>query len=208
MRAFLRYLIVLTVIIMIGWLVIPQAYGVNFPRSAGPTFDRAVRYIYMHRIEDENPQIVLLGDSTLSDSINADLLGTLTGKKIAKFDVHGSASAYWYLILKNNIIEAENTPPVVVIVFRDTILTAPGYRVHGSYLKRLDEFARRKEPLLLERSYLNLMNPVERVAESYVPLYGARENIRQSMDGWLRYTLPGWMGCDQRCTDNSMYAVF
>jgi hypothetical protein len=110
--------------------------------------------------------------------------------------------------LKNNIVNTQTPPPVVAIVFRDTILTAPGYRVHGSYFTQLDEFAKKEEPLLLERSYLNLMNPVEKLAEEYVPIYGTRGRIRQDIDSTIRYSLPGWLDCSIECTDESMYNVF
>ncbi len=208
MRSLIRYLVFLAILLAVTWIKIPQRYEETFPRNAGPIFNREVRHVFKNWIEEDHPEIVLLGDSTLSDGVDADLLSGLTDKRVGKFDVHGSASALWYLILKNNIVIAENPPSVVVILFRDTILTAPGYRVRGSYFTQLDEFAGRNEPLLLERSYLNLMNPVEKFAEAYIPLYGARGKIRQDIDSGIRYSLPGWLSCSVECTDDSMYNVF
>lgn len=152
--------------------------------------------------------MVMFGDSTLLDGVDPESLSQLTGIKVSSFDAPGSASAFWYLVLKNNIVESEFKPKVVLLLFRDTILTAPGYRVHGSYFIQLDEFARRNEPLLLERAYLNLMSPVERFAEGYFPLYAARVQIRQETDALIRYSLTSWLGCDKKCNDNSMTEVF
>jgi hypothetical protein len=152
--------------------------------------------------------MVMLGDSTLLDGVDPDRLSELTGIEVASFDAPGSASAFWYLVLKNNIVEAEHKPKYVLILFRDTILTAPGYRVHGSYFVQLDEFARRNEPVLLERAYLNLMNPLEKFAEGTFPLYAARVQIRQKTDAMIRYSLTSWLGCNKECNDKSMYEVF
>ncbi|NWG06574.1 MAG: hypothetical protein HXY35_07810 [Chloroflexi bacterium] len=208
MRLFLRYLLLLSILVIIAWVKIPQRYGLDFPRNPGPEFDRQVRTLYADRINEGKPEIVLLGDSTLKDAVNAELLSILTGRKVAKFDVPGSASAFWYLVLKNNIVVAEHRPRMVVIIFRDTILTAPGYRVHGAYLVQLDEFAARREPILLERAYLNQMSPVEIWAEQYFPLYSAGEQVQKEVDAWIRYSFPNWLGCNKDCTDKSMYEVF
>lgn len=208
MRSLLRYLLLLFIIVAVIWGKVSNSYALEFPRTPGPRFDRQVRKLYINRLEAERPEMVMLGDSTLLDGVDPDKLSELLGIEVSSFDVPGSASAYWYLVLKNNIVETETKPRYVMILFRDTILTAPGYRVHGSYFVLLDEFARRNEPLLLERAYLNLMNPVERFAEGHFPLYAARVQIRQDADARIRYSLTSWLGCDKQCNDDSMVEVF
>ena len=208
MRSFLRYLLLLFLMLVLSWGKISQSYGLEFPRKPGPTFDHRVRKFYISKLEEEKPDMVMLGDSTLLDGVDPERLSSLTGIKVSSFDVPGSASAFWYLVLKNNIVEAEYKPKAVLILFRDTILTAPGYRVHGSYFVQLDEYARRNEPILLERAYLNLMNPLERLAEGNMPLYAARVQIRQGMDALIRYSLTSGLGCTKKCNDDSMAEVF
>src|SRR5688572_23918165 len=208
MRSFVRYLLLFTVISSATWVKISQSYDLEFPRAPGPTFDNRVRKLYINKLENDKPDMVMLGDSTLLDGVDPDMLSELTGIKVSSFDAPGSASAFWYLVLKNNIVEAEHKPKVVLILFRDTILTAPGYRVHGSYFVQLDEFARRNEPILLERAYLNLMNPLEKFVEGTFPLYAARVPIRQDTDALIRYSLTSWLGCNKTCNDNSMTEVF
>jgi len=193
------------VTISVTWIKVPQRYQIKFPRNPGPEFDPQVRNFYRDRVDTDQPEIVLLGDSTLQKAVDPDLLSRLTGRRISKFDVPGSASAFWYLVIKNDIIHAKHPPGAVAIIFRDTILTAPGYRVHGRYFIQLDEFAAKQEPTLLDRSYLNLMNPLEKWLEQYFPLYGASGQIRQEIDGWIRYSLPRWLNCDRACTDYSIY---
>lgn len=208
MRSFLRYILLLAILISITWIAIPRWFDLEFPRQPGPEFDKRARKSYITLLDEEKPDVVLLGDSILKDGVDPDLLSELTGKKIASYHVPGSASAFWYIVLKNNIVVAEHHPQAVVVVFRDSMLTAPGYRVHGGYFVKLDEFARPQEPVLLERAFLNQMNPLEIWAEKYFPLYSARDQVRQKVDAGIRYTAPGWLNCDAPCTDDSMYRVF
>lgn len=208
MRNFLRYLLFLTIMIAISWMTIPGWLDLEFPRQPGPHFDRRARKTYITLMEEERSDIVLLGDSTLMDGVDPDLLTELLGKKASSFHIPGSSSAMWYIQLKNNIVVAAHRPQVVVVVFRDTMLTAPGYRVHGGYFVKLDEYAKQEEPILLERAYLNLMSPLAIWGETNFPLYSARDMLRKKVDSRIRYTVPGWLACDVSCTDDSMYNVF
>ncbi|MGE5250886.1 MAG: hypothetical protein ACM3QS_11815 [Bacteroidota bacterium] len=208
MRLLVRYLLLLVGITAWSWAVFPARYGVEFPRQPGPRFDSQIRLFQQRSIDTRQPEVVLVGDSTLEVGVDADELGRLTQRSTLSIAIPGSASAVWYLLLKNNIVDALHPPRTLVIIERDTILTAPGYRVQGSYFKQIDEFAGRNEPLLLQRSFLNQMNPVERAAEKYIPLYGARMQARDELDRFVRYSLPGLAGCDPGCTDNAMYSTF
>ena len=207
-RTFLRYILLLATMIAITWVAIPRWLHLDFPSHPGPEFDRRARKSYATRLVDEQSDIAMLGDSTLMDGVDPDLLTELTGKKVSSFHIPGSSSALWYVIIKNNIVVAEHRPQAVVVIFRDTMLTAPGYRVHGGYFVKLDEFATTQEPVLLERAYLNEMSQLEIWSEGYFPLYSARDDIRKIIDSRIRYSLAGWLDCDIKCTDDSMYAVF
>lgn len=208
MRLFLRYLFLLAFLTSITWVTIPNWLNIQFPRQPGPEFDRHVRKTYTTLLDETQPDIAMLGDSTLMDGVDPDLLAGLTEKKVSSFHAPGSSSALWYLILKNNIVVAQHPPQAVIIVFRDTILTAPGYRVYGAYFTSLDEYAKSQEPILLKRAYLNQMNSLEIWSQGHFPLYSARDQIRQKIDSRIRYTLPGWLACNRSCTDDSMYNLF
>ena len=208
MRLLLRYLILLFLTITATWVIVPRWFDLEFPRQPGPEFDRQMRETYIDILDENKTDIVLIGDSTLRHAVNPDLLSELTGKSIENIDFPGSASALWYILIKNNLVLAEHRPEAIIIFFRDTMLTAPGYRVHGAYFVNLDEFASQEEPVLLEKAYLNQMGLAEKWLEKYFPLYGARDDIRKEIDAKIRYTLPGWLNCNKDCTDQGMYGVF
>jgi hypothetical protein len=208
MRLFLKFSLILTIIVIATSITLPQSYQLTFPREPGPALDRQFRISHRLDIEENQPQIVVIGDSTIRLGVDGDALAELTGKSVYKISVPGSASALWYLLLKNTIAESEYTPEYVLVVFRDTILTAPGYRVQGSYFERVDEYARSNEPVLIEKSFVNLMNPLERTAEQIFPLYVSRNPIRRSIDAGIRYITPSLFGCDRGCTDHAFGSIF
>jgi hypothetical protein len=120
----------------------------------------------------------------------------------------GSASALWYLALKNNIVTASHHPKYLVIIFRDSEMTAPGYRVQGKLFSALDELATPEDRIVVERAYLQTMNPLEALAETYFPIYGYRNTFHNTMDANI-YALPYLaMRCGKRCTDAAMLKVF
>ncbi len=208
MRLFFRSAVLFAALFWFSWFYFPKWLGLQFPQQPGPHFDSQVRKNYLEAIDAARPDIVFLGDSTLGYGVDTDLLSRSLQKKIYKLRINGSASAMWYLVLKNNLAEAEFKPKYLIIIMRDTILTAPGYRVQGAYQVQLDEFASRHENLLTQRAYLDLMNPLEYELEKYVPLYGARVEIRRAVDGAIRYFLPALAGCDRNCTDTAMFETF
>lgn len=201
MRLFARSFFFFIFIIFSSSIALMDRHQLTFPRDPGPTLNNMVRANYLKYIEENHPQIVIIGDSTLGASVDADKLAQETGKSVYSISIPGSASALWYLILKSNIAGASYKPDYFVIVFRDTILTAPGYRVHGSYFDLLDEYADHNEPLITKNSFVNFMNPPEIAAEKYLPLYVSRSDIRKTIDMHIRYFAPSLFGCNQDCTD-------
>jgi hypothetical protein len=208
MRSFHRYLLALFSIVAISWIVIPGWLEIQFPRPAGPHFDDQVRKKYTTLLNNKRPEIVMLGDSTLLEGVDPDLLSELTEKKVSNFSALGSASAYWYILLKNNIVVADYLPKTVIIVFRDTMLTAPSFRVYGGFLDNIDEFAGAHETVLLEKAYLNQMSRLEILLDEHVPLFSAREDIRERIESRIRYLVPRWLGCNRQCADNATFNIF
>ncbi|MCC7118434.1 MAG: hypothetical protein IT310_07920 [Anaerolineales bacterium] len=208
MRFFLKFSLLLALIIFTSSIILPRRYGFAIPRPPGPALDKQIRFNYLEDVETLRPEIVLMGDSTLGASTNVDELARQTGQSMYQIGIPGSASALWYLILKNDLAPATYHPKYLIVVFRNSLLTAPGYRVHGSYFDLLDEYADREEPLLLQNSYLNFMNPLEVLAEEYLPLYVARSNVRQAIDRHVRYFSPALFGCNQNCTDLALAELF
>ena len=209
MKAFLQYFIILLTLVTVSWIAIPAHYDISYPREIKPQFDKYVRKIFLEAVEEQQPDMVLLGDSMLYPAVDQTVLSEQIDQKILSIGLPGSASTLWYLIAKNNILDAKTPPKYLVIFFRDTMMTVPGYRVTGRYFEQIDEFASPRDEELIKRAYLNQMNPLEKMAERYFPPYGSRWSIRQGLDSRLRYTLPQiQLGCDKPCMDNAMEVVF
>jgi hypothetical protein len=208
MKAFLQYFIILLTLVAFSWGVIPARYKTEYPRDVKPQFNNYVRKKYLKDIDEQKPDLVLLGDSMLAPAVNLNVLSQTLDKKVMGIGLPGSASTLWYLIAKNNILEAQHPPKYLIIFFRDSMMTVPGYRVTGRYFEQIDEFAGPKDGELVKKAYLNQMNPLEKWAEAWFPPFGSRWNIRQGLDARIRYTLPAQIGCDQSCMDTSMEVVF
>lgn len=209
MKAFLQYILILLILIAISWIVIPVRYKEVYPRDVKPQFDSYIRRKYVTAINEQKPDILLLGDSMLYPAVNSNVLAQKLDKEIMSIGLPGSASTLWYLIIKNNIVEAKYPPKYLAVFFRDTMMTVPGYRVTGRYFEQIDEFAGPKDGELVKKAYINQMNPLEKLAEAWFPPFGSRWNIRQGLDARIRYTLPELqLDCAQPCMDNAMETVF
>jgi len=96
----------------------------------------------------ENPEILLIGNSMLYTRIDVDELEKISGKRVSMLAKGGSASACWYLLMKNIVAPSGIQPEQVIIFFRSSILTSPAYRTgghYGDYLKKLQE---KEEPVI------------------------------------------------------------
>jgi len=208
-KAFRDYLITTTILLGILTVFIPRWYDLSYPMEVGPKFDNRIRMLYADILNEEQPEIFLLGDSMLETNVGEKVTARQLDKKVHMVSIPGTASAIWYLILKNNILTTEHKPEYLILFFRDSMITVPGYRVNGRYLDLVDELASPDDELLIERAYINQKTPFERFMEAYIPLYGARWNIRENIDSHIRYTLGNpILNCDKACMDDAMEIVF
>ncbi|PIV26323.1 MAG: hypothetical protein COS37_07015, partial [Anaerolineae bacterium CG03_land_8_20_14_0_80_58_20] len=138
MKAFLQYFLILLALAAVSWIVIPARYDISYPRDVKPQFDNYIRRKYVNAIDEQQPGLLLLGDSMLYPAVNTTVLSQKLNKKIMAIGLPGSASTLWYLIVKNNIIEAQSPPKYLAIFFRDSMMTVPGYRVTGRYFEQID----------------------------------------------------------------------
>lgn len=209
MRAFRRYLILFGVVTL-GWsMFLLRHMGATYPAVAGPQFDRSIRRNYLTYITENQPDIVLLGDSMLDVGVDPIELTEQLDRKVYRIGILGSASTLWYLVLKNNILEAPVLPRYVIVFFRDSLLTVPGFRVQGRYFEQIDEYATPKDLILIDRAFLNLMSPLEIWAERLFPPFTFRWPTREKLDASTRYFLPEKiLGCANDCTDLAMGLVF
>jgi hypothetical protein len=205
MRSFARYFILLLLALAALSVYLPLHYGEPYPRQPGPTFDNAVRNRHTLIIEENHVEVVLVGDSVLEQGVDPMALSAALEMPSYAIAVPGSKSAFWYLILKNIVLEAQNRPDYFIIVFRDSMLTLPNYHVNGGYVTELDPFATAHEDFLLEHAYLNFMNPLEKWGLAYFPLYSSRQRLTDTADYYARNTLPGLLlSCNNDCAERAM----
>jgi len=206
---FFRSLWFLLVIILVSSLILPGRYHMPYPQTLGPQFDPHIKRDYIDVVSENQPDLVLIGDSLLFLGVDAEELSSHLGIESYSFGIPGSGSAAWYLMLKNVILAAEYKPQYIVVLFRDTMLTAPAVRTTGRYFAQLDDLAGRREPLVAELAFVNQMSPFEKLAERYFPLYSARWHIRAGFDKLIRYTAPSaFLNCGVDCTDEAINSVF
>lgn len=207
-QKFVQFLIFFIVLVALASLVTALLTPGPYPRRLGPVLDDLVRTNHRDSLEELEPQVVLMGDSTLRESVDFEQLSEDLGMQAYGVAVPGSTTALWYLVLKNNILPAAHKPETLVIFTRETLLTTPEYRVDGRYFATIDEYAAREEPLLLELSYLGQMSALERLAARYLPLYGERIQVREWIDALIDYSLPGLFGCDPACVNEALRSVY
>jgi len=165
--------------------------------------------VYQQNINREKPAIVLIGDSTLDHGVDEKYLSDLINKGIYKLARHGSASAAWYLLLKNNITNARHKPDQVVIFFRGTMLTTPEFRTTGTYQVLLDELAEPDDQLLIDLAYVSQMNWLEKKLDSYFPLYAHRQLVRTSLERAIKYPfLKSALNLNEVDVDEAVNKVF
>ncbi len=205
MRAFRNYLalVLLASIALSAFLAIYS--GEPYPSAVGPVFNDAVDQTHRQAIEALKPEIVILGDSLVEENVDIAALSDLLGTQVHPIAYPGSSSAVWYLAMKNIIAASSNPPPTVVLLFRDDILTAPAYRVNGKYFLPIELLASSSDQLVAQLAFVNQMNPIERWAEAYFPIYDLRLKLRERIDYQIRYTLTrDLLNCGKRCTDTAM----
>lgn len=98
-------------------------------------------------LRDAGPGIVIVGDS-MGGRIHEQHLSGIAGTPVLPVLMNATGSAYWYLVLKNYIVESGIRPGWVLIFFRDTNLTDVMFRLDGPYRAALDAVARDAEPEL------------------------------------------------------------
>ena len=202
------YAWILSGLLLVSSFYLPPHFDIPYPAPLGPVFDPQRKPEHLEYIQEHHPEIVLIGDSTLFLGVDQGQLTAELGRETYSIAIPGSGSAVWYLLMKNTIAESAYTPRVVVILFHDTLLTLPAFRTTGLYFDIVDDYSRRNEPVLLERAYLDQMNPVEKAAQQYFPLFSARREMREGLDRRLRYSAPALLKCPQNCVDEAINSVF
>jgi len=148
-----------------------------FVRSGSTGSDVAARRA---AIEQQRPDLVLVGNSLLKAAVDAERLSELTGLRTVKACSDGSASLWWYLYVKNVAVQTEHRPRYVGILFRDTFLTEPAFRVTSMYQKPIRRLMTDHEPLAEQLSYAGTVVDHVNSPLSWVP---------REARNWLNYKI-------------------
>ena len=168
--------------------------GRAFARGAGDIGEPRLRA----ELAEAHADVVLLGNSMLADGVNADLLDELlTGTDSPgaarrpapvtfKHALGGVYTAYWSLYLKNCVIPA-GAPKLLVIPFRDPILTFATFRTEGPYAENIARVSLPEEPAyaqVIARNTAGHVDPGDRLLEAVrrvSPAYAARDRVRDGL---------------------------
>ena len=117
-------------------------------------------------------EVVVLGNSMVGWGFDELLFSQLSNHPTISIWRKGTASAWFYMALKNLIL-ANGKPRNIVIIFRDNVLTRPEQSVWGQVKNDIDALVQSDSALLDELAYLNHKN-ANYYFSNYVPLYAER----------------------------------
>jgi len=83
------------------------------------------------RLQSEQPNLILIGDSMLPCRVNPQQLTTTLNRKVSLLYRNGSATAAWFLMFKNIVCSLPNPPSHVAFFFRDHYFHIPRLRIDG-----------------------------------------------------------------------------
>ena len=138
------------------------------------------------------PEMIILGDSAVRN-LDETVFSATIGRETLLFSVPGSASAYWYLFIRNILYPASHHPDYFILFFRETSLTIPEYLVQGDYFSRIDEIASTADADVYHLAVNIRKGKIERFAEEYIPLFAFRSEIYLNTITWFRNLVPNWM---------------
>jgi hypothetical protein len=206
---FTRFMIIFMVGLVLLSILLMALGEWKYPLSGHPTFNKGIRTNYLKDMNALQPEIVFIGDSTLRWGVDENVVSASLGRKIEKIGIQGSASALWYLLIKNNILQADHRPNMILLFFRDTMLTDPAYRVYGDYFLKIDEYGNDSNQTLINKAYSTPLSQVDRFLLRFLPLYAERANIQNWVNSWLQPLLSGSIArCDETCIEDAKASVF
>lgn len=165
-------------------IIVPPSLIRTVPKDI-PEADRIDVAAEMKRIRTERPDFFMIGNSMLDSRIDVSCIEQLSGMTFLPIVRHGSASAVWYLLLKNLIVASDVRPRGVIIFFRNRELTRPQHHTTGRNANFIRSLRQRREPVLDPFITANQARdgwPVEQVRaflKACYPIQGAFELDQQ-----------------------------
>jgi len=134
------------------------------------------------RLREERPEYVFLGDSMLDSRIDGPHLSELLGgRPVSVIAPGGSATARWYLTLKNYVIPSGVRPRLVFLFFRDRYFSLPRFRTGGRYRSAMEAEMQGEEPVVqrLIDGPADSGSVLHQLVERAYPIMGFRVAVRE-----------------------------
>ncbi len=192
-------------------LAVVCVINVGFSLLARQQFDRnpELKPYFQHMLDDSRAQIVFLGNSIVERGVDDRQFSHETGLTATQLTSGGAATAFWYLTIKNVLLSQKEPPRLVVVFFRDNMLTMPEFRTEGRYKERLVELSTGTEPLLDQLAYFQQMGFLKESLTRYVSLYHLRGAIKSDFEYGVRDRLARMaLSVDQTTLRNAIANVF
>lgn len=208
MKSIGRLLIVVTIVVAANLIFWPKKTAL-VDHSEKPTGRHTQRNTFERNLNQYKPQLVLMGNSMLTEGVDQRGFMSYTQKRTLFFARGGSASAWWYLGLKNIIAESNTKPKLLAVFFRDDFLTKPKFRTTDTYKLAINDLANISEPLLDRLAYLNGMDYPTYMLSKLSPLFQQKDNIRKDVESFIKGTCVSYLvSADTVKIDNAMANVF
>lgn len=127
-------------------------------------------------------KIVVIGNSIVGHGVCDRTLTELMDVPVYRLWRNSMRSAWWYLVIKNVIAQVEPGPRIVVICFRDTVLTDPTRAVTGKHKAGIGQLATEDEPLLHRLAYFSDHHHVDRFLQRHWTLFQHRDSLQQLVE--------------------------
>ena len=127
-------------------------------------------------------KIVVVGNSIVGHGVCDRTLTELIDVPVYRLWRNSMRSAWWYLALKNVIAQIEPGPEIVVICFRDTVLTDPTRAVTGKHKAGIGQLATDHEPLLDRLAYFTDHHHVDLFFQRHWTLFQHRDRLQQLVE--------------------------
>lgn len=100
------------------------------------------------RLRRAKPDVLFVGNSMVFTRIDRRGFQKLSGRRNEFLTNAGSASACWYLYLKNIIVPSDVRPELTIVFFRDQMLTWPEFRTESYFTKYVESLQLPEEPVI------------------------------------------------------------
>ena len=92
MKAFHNYLVISILLLGFLFVYIPFRYQTSYPAAIGPRFDARVRTTYTDMLNEQQPEVLLFGDSMLEPAVDEQAVANHLDKKTKLVSLAGTAS--------------------------------------------------------------------------------------------------------------------